>query len=161
MVIKLTVSQTSGSFSSMRVGGGFYYWLAFLMNIINDVHTQIQHLQENEYKVAHTQDSTKKNIPTSFCQGVWRRQLNFKPFCVDRADRLHRPPSVHLFPLLPSSSARHDPLSGSSVGGPTVNEQRYLRSIHTTIIIVTTIRVWLRFNQLYDCLIAGPVRCHH
>ena len=37
MVIKLTVSQTSGSFSSMRAGGVyyFYYWHVFLMNIIN------------------------------------------------------------------------------------------------------------------------------
>ena len=36
MVIKLKVSQMSGSFSSMRAGGVyFYYWHTFLMNIIN------------------------------------------------------------------------------------------------------------------------------
>ena len=48
IVIKLTVSQTSGSFSSMWAGGAFYYyWHALLMNIINCISAQISLLKEN------------------------------------------------------------------------------------------------------------------
>ena len=48
MVIKLTVSQTFGSFSSMRAGGVyFYYWHVFLMNIINYASARVQYLQQN------------------------------------------------------------------------------------------------------------------
>ena len=55
MVIKLTVSQTSGSFLSMRAGGVyFYFWSVLLMNIINCFGAQLRYSQKNECKVAHT-----------------------------------------------------------------------------------------------------------
>ena len=76
MVIKLTVSQTSGSFLSMREGG---VWSAILMNIINCFGAQIQRLQKNECKVART------NYKMYTC----RR-------CLERAGRWQKPPSVHL-----------------------------------------------------------------
>ena len=52
MVIKSTVSQTSGSLSSMRASGVyFYYWHVFLVNIINYTSSRVQYLQQNECEV--------------------------------------------------------------------------------------------------------------
>ena len=64
MVIKSTVSQTSGSFSSMRAGSFFYYWHGVLVNIINCISIRIQYLQEKGCEVAqiHTQDNTYECI---------------------------------------------------------------------------------------------------
>ena len=65
MVIKLTVSQTTGSISNMRAGGvSFYYWHVVLVNIMNRVNARIHCLQEKGCKVAriHTQDNTYECI---------------------------------------------------------------------------------------------------
>ena len=63
MVIKLTVSQTSGCFLSMRAGDVYFnFWPTLLMNIINCFAAQIQHLQENECKVTHTHYNTFRYV---------------------------------------------------------------------------------------------------
>ena len=65
MVIKLTVSQTSGRFSSMQAGGVFYYYgHMLLMNIINCISAQISLLKEICVRI-----EKYKNCTTSFCQG--------------------------------------------------------------------------------------------
>ena len=77
MVIKFTVSQTSGSFSSMRAGGVFYYWHTVLVNIINNVRARLPCLQENGAKLCKSTHRSicmslldskimKKNCTTAF-----------------------------------------------------------------------------------------------
>ena len=155
MVIKSTVSQTSGSFLSMRAGGVyFYFWFALLMSIINCFGAQIQHLQENECKVAHT--NYKINTGTGCLKraGRWQKPppftfLRSSPQWVVSRRQLHKCKAwawtAGTSRLLNEFQTR--PTTQFVCGKPYSHEQHYSRSIHITII--TTLRVWFRFNQLY------------
>ena len=79
MVIKLTVSQTSGSFPGMREGGVFFIIESKLsMNIINYMGTKVQFSLEHEYK--GTQCTTQNTYTSGYSKIKHRHYTLFLLF---------------------------------------------------------------------------------
>ena len=160
MVIKLTVSQTSGYFLNIRAGGvHFYFWSVLLMNMINRFGTQIEHLQKNECKVATQITKYTRIYQYMLRRKGWSLAKTFLrgPFSVAPLQWVvsqHQPHErERLAPRDYSMSSRPVPLRDSFVAGPTVTNngtREAFNYYHLPSLVPVQIAI--------RCLIAGPVR---